>query len=428
MKKKYWFACVLWIATAQAQVAPPPAAKLSPIAPLTLESAWRRAEEKNVSLNAARAAVIAAEGAAEDTRGLLWNNPELTADRARRQSPQPDLTAPTYREWGVGVSQTLEVAGQQGYRREAARQELASARYAADAAMRDLRAEVERRFVQVLSLQARIDNEQQAVALVESTASFAGKRVTAGEDSRLDANVALIDAGRARNQLASLIDQLLEAKSRLAELLQWPADSLPMPGGELDTPIVLPPLVDLLSTARERTLVKSLYAKEAAAQNKLNLERAARFPDVTVGLGVGREGPEQFREKITTLTVTVPLPLFKRNAGNIAQAKSEQMRAQTDREAGEREVEASVRALWQRVQNLQRRVQALRNTVVPALEENQRLSQKALREGELSLAQQVLINRQLLDGRRDLLEAITELRMSRIALAQAAGGTHDRTR
>ena len=426
MKKSYWIACVLWIASASAQVAP--TTELTAAAPLSLESAWRRAEDKSTSLIAARAAVIAAEGAAEDTRGLLWNNPELTTDHARRQSPQPDQTTPRYREWGAGLSQKLEIAGQQGYRRAAAREELAAARYAVDAGRRDLRAEVERRFVQVLALQARIDNEQQAVALVDSTATFAGKRVAAGEDSRLDANVALIDAGRARNQLALLVDQLLEAKSRLAELLQWPADSLPMPGGELDAPIVLPALSGVLATARERTLVKALYAKEAAAQNKLNLERAARFPDVTVGLGVAREGPEQFREKVTTLTLTVPLPLFKRNAGNVAQAQAERMRALSDREAGEREVEASVRALWQRVQNLQRRVQALRDTVVPALEENQRLSQKALREGELSLAQQVLINRQLLDGRRDLLEAITDLRLSRIALAHAAGDTHDRTR
>jgi cobalt-zinc-cadmium efflux system outer membrane protein len=426
MKKTYWIACVLWVATARAQVAPLP--ETATVTPLTLDTAWRRAEDKSISLIAARAAVIAAEGAAEDTRGLLWNNPELTTDQTRRQSPQPDLTTPRYREWGAGLSQTLEIAGQQGYRREAARQELAAARYAAEAARRDLRAEVERRFVQVLALQARLANEREAVALVESTATFAGKRVAAGEDSRLDANVALIDAGRARNQLASLVDQLLEAKSRLAELLQWPAESLPMPTGELDTPILLPPLAEVLTSARERTLVKSLYARESAAQSRLNLERAARFPDVTVGLGVAREGPEQFREKVTTLTLTVPLPLFKRNAGNVAQARADQMRAQSDREAGEREVEASVRALWQRVQNLQRRVQALRDTVVPALEENQRLSQTALREGELSLAQQVLINRQLLDGRRDLLEAITDLRLSRIALAQAAGDTPDRAR
>jgi len=66
-------------------------------------------------------------------------------------------------------------------------------------------------------------------------------------------------------------------------------------------------------------------------------------------------------------------------------------------------------------------VQNLRDAVLPALEENQRLSQQSLREGEIGVPQQVLVNRQLLDGRRDLLEAITELRLTRIALDQIAG-------
>lgn len=417
MKKVYWIACAWWIATAQAQISPP----VAPEKPLTLSEAWRMAEANSVVLKSARSAVIAAEGSADDTNGLLWNNPEITADRARRQSPQPDLTVPTYREWGAGFTQTLEVAGQQGHRRESARQVLAAARYAASAAERDLYAEVERRFVQVLVLDARLANEREAVALVESTASFAGKRVAAGEDDKLDGNVALIDAARARNQLSVLTDQLQDAKVQLAEILQWPRESLPNPVGELDAPAQSAPLSDLLATARERAIVKSLYAREAAANSKLSLERAARFPDITVGLNVSREGPEQFRERVTTLTVTVPLPLFKRNAGNVGQAKADQLRAQADREAGEREVEVSVRSLWQRVQNLERRMATLRETVLPALEENQRLSQKALREGELGLAQQVLINRQLLDGRRDLLDAAADLRLSRVALAHAAG-------
>lgn len=417
MKNFFWMACVLWIAAAQAEVTPP----VVPAKPLTLSEAWRMAEANSVALKAARGAVMAAEGTAEDTNGLLWNNPELTTDRARRQSPQSDLTTRTYREWGAGFSQTLEIAGQQGHRRESARQAWAAARFAASAAERDLYAEVERRFVQVLVLDARLANEREALALVESTATFASKRVAAGEDNKLEGNVASIDAARARNQVSALTDQLQDAKVQLAELLQWPRESLPNPVGDIDATGILPPLTELLATARERALVKSLYAREAAADSKLSLERAARAPDITLGLGVSREGPEQFREKITTLTVTVPLPLFKRNAGNVAQARADQLRAQAEREAGERDVEVSVRTLWLRVQNLQQRVSTLRQTVLPALEENQRLSQKALREGELSLTQQVLINRQLLDGRRDLLDAAADLRLSLVALAHAAG-------
>lgn len=418
MKNLRWITCLLCIAVANAQGtgAPVPLAQ-----PITLADAWRMAEQNSLTLKAARASVTAAEGHAEDTRGLFWNNPEISAEGARREVPPSELGAPNFREWRAGISQTLEIAGQHGYRREAAKQDLDAARLLALESAREVRAEVEKRFVQVLALQSRIAIERDSLALVESTATFARKRVAAGEDSRLDGNVALIEAGRARNQLAALNDQLLQARMDLAEVLQWPSTSLPEVLGELEARTQTQSLDRLLASAADRAQLKALQARESAAQNKLELERAAQYPDVTVGLGVAKEGPEEMREKVALLTLSVPLPLFKRNAGNVAQAQADLLRIQSERQAGERSLDANVRGLWHRHRSLAARVQTLRDSVLPALEENQRLSQGALREGEIGLAQQVLLNRQLLDGRRDLLEAITELRVTRIALDLVAG-------
>ena len=418
MKRLLGFACLLWISAAQAQGTEIP---VTPAKPLTLQEAWLRAEQNSISLKAARAAVIAAEGHAEDTRGLLWNNPELNAEGLRRKLPPSDLGATTNREWGAGITQALEIAGQHGHRREAARQELIAAQLLAQESEREVRADVEKRFVQVLALQARIGIERDSLALIERTSSFAGKRVAAGEDSRLDGNVALIEAGRARNQLGALMDQLLQARAELGEILQWPSATLPDVVGDLESRATVPALERLLETAADRSQLKALQAKEVAARSKLDLELAARIPDITVGLGVGREGPQEFRENIALLSVSVPLPLFKRNSGNVAQAQADLARAQAERQALERGQGANVRALWHRYQSLRNRVQTLRDAVLPALEENQRLSQQSLREGEIGVPQQVLVNRQLLDGRRDLLEAITELRLTRIALDQIAG-------
>lgn len=418
MKKLLGITCLLWLAAVQAQGSEMP---VTPAKPLTLHEAWILAEQNSISLKAARAAVTSAEGHAEDTRGLLWNNPELNAEGLRRKLPPSDLGATTNREWGAGITQAVEIAGQHGHRREAARQELISAQLLAQEAEREVRADVERRFVQVLALQARIGIERDSLTLIERTSSFAGKRVAAGEDSRLDGNVALIEAGRARNQLAALTDQLLQARVELGELLQWPPATLPDVVGDLESRATVPALERLLEAAAERSQLKAIQAKEAAARSKLDLELAARIPDITVGLGVGREGPQDFRENITLLSVSVPLPLFKRNSGNVAQAQADLARAQAERQALERGQGANVRALWHRYQSLRSRVQNLRDAVLPALEENQRLSQQSLREGEIGVPQQVLVNRQLLDGRRDLLDAITELRLTRIALDQIAG-------
>ena len=408
---------LLSLTCAQAQIAKPATAS----ARLSLEQAWEMAERNNLTVLSARSELIAASGRTEDAQAPLFNNPELSAEVSHRKVPQPDVTSTTYREWAAAISQPFEIAGQQGYRQAAARAELEAAGYRVDEAVRQVRADVERRFVQVLSLQSRVAHEQAALQLIEATAITAEKRVAAGEDSRLDGNVARVEAGRARSQLGALEDQLLQARAELGEFIQWPGDNLPEVIGEIE-PLVSPmPLSELIAGANDRAQLRALHARENAARNRLELERAARFPDVTVGLGIAREGPNDLRENVTTLTLSLPLPLFKRNAGNVAQARAELDKAQAERRAGERDIPASVRALWLRRQGLQERVAALRENVLLKLEENQRLSQRALAEGEISLTQVVLVNRQLLEARRDFIDAVTELRLATISLELAAG-------
>ena len=73
------------------------------------------------------------------------------------------------------------------------------------------------------------------------------------------------------------------------------------------------------------------------------------------------------------------------------------------------------------VESLHARVKRLEDQVLVSLDQNQRLSVTAYRAGEIGLLQLIVVNRQVLDGRRDLIEARSNLRLSTIALEAAAG-------
>lgn len=388
---------------------------------LTLEDAWRRAEEASPALRTSQANLAAAEGELRDARALLWNNPQLSAERRRKEVPQPPSSTQTNREWSLGLTQTFEIAGQQGDRRGAAQQSLAAARQAIAETRRQVRAEMESRFIQVLNLQLRIQTEEATLKLIEDAANAVGKRVAAGEDSRLDGNLARVEAERARNQVALLREQLVQARAELAASLQLPPGDLPEVRGELDPAPVSYSRDDLLAATANRPVLQALDHREQAAKDRLALERAARYPDVTLGLGAGREGPFDAREKITGLSISLPLPLFRRNAGGIGRAATDLSQSQIEREAANRDVRAQVIALWERLASLRARVQRLRESVLPGLEENQRLSSVSFRAGEIGLLQLLLVNRQVLDGQRDLLDARTELRLTQVELEAAAG-------
>jgi len=405
----------------QAQSFAPTVAPQAPT-PLTLTEAWRLADSANPGLKSKQAQLAAAEGALDDARALLYNNPELSAEATRRETPQAGLPTERRREWGAGLSQAFEIAGQQGHRREAAEAALAAQRAEIDDARAQLHAQVAQAFYRVLALQQRVDVEEQALKLFDSTATAVQKRRTAGEDTKLDANVATVEAERARNQLEQAREQLLDARAEWANQLQLPPGSTPVATGDLaDRFGTAYTLEALLSATDAQARLRALAARQDSARARLRLEQASRYPDVTVGLNVGREGPAEARERLTTVSVTVPLPLFRRNATGIGQASADWTQAQIERESGARELRAQVYTLHSRLQSLQARAQRLRDQVLPALVDNQQLSVKSQRAGQIGLLELIVVNRQALDARRDLIDALSDYQATRYALEAAAG-------
>jgi len=413
-----------WLCHAQATaaMAGPQASELSATPPLTLDEALRLADTAHPAIRLKQAQRAAAEGARADAAAPLYNNPQLALENTRRTVPQAGLPGARRSEWSAGLSQTFELAGQQGHRRQASEAALAALRAEIEDARRQLRGEVAQAHYRVLASQQRVEVEAEALKLFDSTAAAVEKRRAAGEDTRLDANVALVEAERARNQLALAQERLLEARAALADQLQLPPGQLPAASGDLtDRALTSPTLEALLTAIDQQPRLRALVARQDSARARLNLEQASRYPDVSVGLNVGREGPGDTRERLTTLSVSLPLPLFKHNATGIGQAGSDLSLAQIERETAARELRAQAHTLWSRLQSLRARVQRLQTSVLPALSQNQQLSLKSQRAGQIGLLELIVVNRQALDARRDLIDALADTQAARCALEALVG-------
>lgn len=392
---------------------------------LTLAEALSLAEAANPSLRAKQSQLAAAEGVRTDANALLFTNPQLSTDLTRRSVPQSGQGTERRQEWSVGLSQTLEIAGQRGYRREAADAALAALRAEIADARRTARATASERFYRVLALQHRVVLEGQALKLFEGTATAIQKRRAAGEDTKLDANIAAVEAERARNQLAIAQEQLLAARSELSTTIQLPPSNLPEVVGELTMTPRRFSLADLLAAVDAQPRLRALVERENSATSKLKLEQASTYPDVTVGVNVGREGPGSARERLTTLTVSVPLPLFKRNATGIGQARSDLSQVQIERQTTLRDTRANVNTLWLKLDSLESRVRRLQESMLPALADNQQLSVKSQQAGQIGLLELIVVNRQALDARRDLNDALSEYHATRLELELAAGWSQE---
>lgn len=390
-------------------------------APLTLDSAWKIAEQNNPDLKRAIANQQATQGELSDANAVLYNNPTINLEDRRRNIYQPNHSDESKNEWGGGVAQTFEIAGQQGFRRQSAQASLSAQGQEAAETARNVRAQVEEQFVQVLAIQKQIEAEQRTLALIERNTQLSTKRVEAGEDSKLDGNLAIVDAERARNQLGLLQEQLTRAKSALSLLLQVPQQDVQEVTGEVEPVKPNYTLNELLASAELRPANKVLSLREISARHRLALERSLVYPDVTVSLNYSREAGLDGDSKITSLGFSLPIPLFRKNATGIGRATTELSQVEIDRQAFERDVQASIRAAWERRENLQQRLQRLRSEVSPKLEENLKLSQLAFQSGEIGLPQLLLVQRQTIDAQRDLIDALRDLRLTQIELEYAAG-------
>ncbi|HRH87941.1 MAG TPA: TolC family protein [Rubrivivax sp.] len=336
----------------------------------------RLAEVAHPSVLAREAQLAAAEGTRREAASLLFNNPELGTEGIRRRA---NATGSSWNEWSVGISQPFETGGQQAKRREAAAAGLDALRAEIDDVRRQARVEAATRFLAVLSAQQRVQLEQRSVELFERSAQAVAKRRAAGEDTRLDANVALVEAERARNSLALASERLIDARSELGTAVRLPPSALPEVAGELGTTIDPLPyrLEQLLASAQYLPRQRALAAREEAARARLGVERGSRNPDVTVGVHVGRDGPSNDSERLAILSLSVPLPLFKRNDAAIGQAMTDMTQAEVERASAMRDIDARVRQLWSRLASQRERIQRLQRVLVPASADNQQLSARS---------------------------------------------------
>jgi len=155
------------------------------------------------------------------------------------------------------------------------------------------------------------------------------RRLAAGEASRPEVQASRIDLENLRLEIQTAERQLGQSQSTLAEAIGIPVSALE--GISLSWPdLERPPAAESLSPAeiqREAVLnridLRQALAEYAAAEANLRLQIARQYPDFDWGPSYEfAEGDSRF-----FLAGGVPLPIFNRNQGPIAEAESRRKEA-----------------------------------------------------------------------------------------------------
>jgi cobalt-zinc-cadmium efflux system outer membrane protein len=275
-------------------------------------------------------------------------------------------------------------------------------------------------FVDALEARALDEVARRDVGLAARLHELGQRRLERGAGTQLDVNVAAAELGRAEARLQSAEAGYHAARAFLAEVIGADPTAAPAPAGELAAALGAPPAVQaLVAGARaHRADLQSLRAAESASRHRHALAQAEAWPNLTVRAFIGRE------DETDTLiggAVAVPLPLFDRNQGPVAEAAAATRRARAEREAGDfavaREIVAAHGAYRAGVATAAR----LRQRVLVTLEQNLDLLERAFDAGKLTFPEVLLIRRSFVDAQRDLTMAEAQARRAWIELQVAAG-------
>ena len=327
-----------------------------------------------------------------------WANPEFSAE-ITRDSPHGDLA----------IGYPVDIGGVRSRRVALAKEGLAMADLDEAAALKDLRRRVRLAFYGLLAADERLALADSMLRLAERVKDVVQARFEEGAAPRLDVMEAELSVVRVRTEMDLARSARRATQAELNALLNRPPGmTISLTGEASDVP-PLPTMDRALAEALASNLDLRALDREAAIEDRqLSLLKAERVPTPMFTGGVALNAPGEF-DVGAHGGISLAIPLFSRNQGEIAgsMARSDTIKAR--REAVRRQVEAAVFAALERVTAHHAQVEAFRSTLVPTATAIQGLVEESYRLGRDSILTTLVAQRALRDVKTEYLEALLAL-------------------
>jgi outer membrane protein TolC len=390
-------------------------------APVDSFVAW--AVRRNPRLRAARAMAEAARWVPPQKRSL----PDPTLGFGLFVDPVETRVGPQRRLWVL--SQRFPFFGKLRLRGEVAERDAAIADAQAEAVRLDVSQRTKRAFwsyAEAVRVLAILEEERSVLERMEAVAET---RYASGLVSQQDVLKAQLALSNLENERLLWRQRWVQAKARLAALLDLPPEA-PLPPPALGgLPEDLPPLERLVELAR-RSRPELLATREGVekARAQRALARREFFPDFSVGvqwIQVG-DGPlVQFDDNgqdawAVRFGMNLPLQIGRRKAA-VAEAAALESKWRHESEAVAVEIDNAVEEAYRRTRWALDQVRLYRSSILPQAEQTFRASEAGYRTGRVDFLNFLDSERMWLEAKRMAERAIARFGQSLADLERSVG-------
>ena len=320
---------------------------------ISLAEAVALALDVNPELSASRREIAAAAGQIVQSR--TRPNPELgysledTQSRTRTQSLQ--------------INWPIEMGGKRDARVNVAERNHDVAGADFDTRRADIRASVIAAYFEVLTAEERVALALASEELADKATDVVSKRVLAGKVSPVEETKSRVAGAGLRIESSQATGELRAAKLRLASLLGRDAVDVEVNSSVADAIPFLPSTNALRDRLRASPTIRRAQLEIQRRSAIVSLERSKAMPDITLSLGVKR--PNELQRNQILLGISVPLPVFDRNHGNVLEAIQREEKARDELAAVNTKITTEVMQARERLATARDQLGVLVRTILP---------------------------------------------------------------
>jgi cobalt-zinc-cadmium efflux system outer membrane protein len=390
-------------------LAGPGVAAVSSASTLTLDQALQTAFAGNPELAAAQWDIGIAEG--DRRQAGLIPNPEVSweAEDTRRNS----------RTTTVMINQPIELGGKRGARIDVASRAQDAAGIELERRRNALRADVIQAFSSVQTAQQRLQLSRQSMQLAEHGVRVAQGRIEAGKSSPVEGTRAQVQLSQVRLEVSRAERDQGNAYQQLAQVMGEPLSTLVSVQVAAQGMPAAPPPIQLLERLNETAELRLARLQIDQREASLGLEKAQRMPDLTVS--VGSQYSELERERVNVVGLSMPIPLFNRNQGNVLAAARRTDQARDLRNATELRLRTQIQTTLAQWQTANGEVNAFNQTILPAAQSAVDSATRGFEMGKFGFLDVLDAQRTLISARTEYIQAVAEATDARVRIERIFG-------
>lgn len=375
---------------------------------LTLADAIGQTLEASPRLKSATAGLEAAKGA-EEQAGYL-PNPAFDF-QAENIAGSGRYSGVDSAEMTYGLSQEVETGGKRSYRRQAANQSVALGTFNLTLEKLDLIRDVEVAYYQAVAAQQLLALAGERKELAENVLSAVKKRVDAAREPEMQLDKARIAVASARFAHERAEREFQHTKHVLASLWSGHNEEFSLDESQFRSTVAPPDESEVEAKLEQAPDIRQWEAKRKQQEALYELERAQAMPNPKVSLGV-RDLRER-GDQAFVAGVSIPIPVFNANAGNIVSARNTMLKTESDSETSRLNLRNTAFQWLEEMTNAYYQAETLQTAIIPSAQNAFTLAREGYDTGRFPYLEVLDAQRTLFEVKKQYIQALQEYHIAR---------------